>query len=124
VQKGLRTLLIDADGARNAIARVFDIEGGTSEKDSTETCIENLFVWTIGDDCKVSLFKEMVPSFDRAIIYAPNPGSSKISKAIAGLSKNAIVFSKNGEYDDKLSALLKAGQCQLLAIAVPPQNNV
>ena len=123
-QKGLRTLLIDADGERNAIARVFDIEPGASEKDGVETCIEKLFVWTIGNDCRVSLFKEMVPSFDRVIIYAPSMESSKISKAIAGLSKNAIIFSETGECDDRLSGLLKEGSCRLLAVAVAPQDDV
>ncbi|HEG43180.1 MAG TPA: hypothetical protein ENH94_03930 [Phycisphaerales bacterium] len=123
-QEGLRTLLIDADGERNAIARVFDVEPGASEKDSVETCIEDLFVWTIDKGCKGSLFKEMIQSCDRVVIYAPNLGSSSIGKAIAGLSKNAIVFSKKTECDDKLSALLKTGQCQLLAVAVTTQNNV
>ena len=123
-QEDLRTLLIDADGERNAIVRVFDVEAGASEKDSVETCIENLFVWTIAKGCKGSLFKKMIRSCDRVVIYAPNLGSSNIGRAIAGLSKNAIVFSKKTEYDDKLSALLKAGKCQLLAVAVTPQNNV
>ncbi len=122
-QKGLRTLLIDADGKRNAIARVFEIEPGATAKNSIETCIENLFVWTTGENCDCSLLKEMVRIYDRVIIYAPNLGSSKSCKAITGLSKNAIIFSKTTAYDNKLSALLKAGSCRLLAVAVTPQNS-
>jgi Mrp family chromosome partitioning ATPase len=120
VQEGFRTLLIDGDPEREAVAMVFDVKPENAAKDSVETCIGDLFVWTAGkgDEKGPSvsdMISGMASKYERVIVYCPNMQGAGVGNAAAAACDGAIVFSEDGEVNEELAEVLKKNGCKVIA---------
>jgi len=128
-KKNQRCLLIDTDAARNAVAKVFEMEPGRMQDEPADTCIENLSIWASGDltgrdmQYPEERIKTFASQYDRVIIYAPNISSASRRETLSGIGASAIVF-KTDKRDDNLSRLLRDSNCELLAIMPAAENAV
>jgi len=108
-QNGRRCLLVDLDGERDAIAKVFELEPGVEGGQGRRvmrTCIENLWVLPAGNLCtgqvKIShsklkkLIMALLGRFERVIIYAPNMESVGGCEAIYDFIEAALLFGEPG----------------------------
>ncbi len=118
---GVRCLLIDSDTERDAIAKVFELDGDKVEGGAAQTCIENLSVrsgqYLSDGDVKVAKEKMRTISsdYDMVIIYAPNINSASRFEALSGIGGGAIIFEGAGSNGGLSSQFLDSG-CELLAI--------
>jgi hypothetical protein len=128
-KENCRCLLIDTDAARNAIAKVFEMEPGQMQDEPADTCIENLSIWASGGlagrdtQYPEERIKTFASQYDRVIIYAPNISSASRRETLSGIGASAIVF-KTDKRDDHLSRLLRDSNCELLTIMPAAENAV
>lgn len=119
-----KCLLIDLDSKRDALAKVFDVDSSKIDFDlkisPVSTEFENVFVWPAGyfDLLKQmnlrSLLKTANEKFDHILLYAPYLTVLADRKQIASCSRQAIVFSKNGQENTLLHNLLETSDCKIL----------
>jgi len=121
-ESGKKTLLIDADVKRNAVYKVFDIQGNES-KSPLESCIENLFVWSVDENAKAAgldiadKIAKTENDFECIIIYAPTISESDYYGNLAGLvniAGFATTAAGHQSYILQLSELLTSADCRCM----------
>jgi len=125
-QEGASTLLIDAERGRNAVAAVFEI-APDDMRQPVETCVRNLWVWTLSDDTAKSDADQAVArtaaGYDFVLIYAPDLAEPEEMPAVAATAQNAVVFADD-EYNGSLleECLARAG-CRVIEKRRRPRRN-
>ncbi|MBW8014770.1 MAG: hypothetical protein FVQ82_01165 [Planctomycetes bacterium] len=118
-----KCLLIDADTARDAVYKVFDI-APDSGAEPVDSCIENLSVWavcneskTIGNDLAAKINK-VGGDYDCIIIYAPRIEDSNFYGKLAGFVSVAGFATGSNDNDEKyilqLKGLLASVDCKCI----------
>ncbi len=125
-----KTLLIDADPARNAISKAFDISTEKIADDGADTCIDNLSVWT--DDTLETIDAEKLDDkmarlknrYEKIIIYAPNMTSPHHAVTLTKIAKRGVVFSSGDIDRSKVYQLLLTSPCKPVAVMLSPKKAV
>ena len=125
-----KTLLIDADPARNAVSKAFDIPTEKITDDGTDTCIDNLSVWT--DDAFKTIDVEKLDDkmarlknrYEKIIIYAPNLTSPLHAVTLTKIAKRGVVFSLEDIDRSKVYQLLLVSPCKPVAVMLSPEKAV
>lgn len=119
-------LLIDLDSKRDALAQVFDVDSSRFDAGlratPIQTSFENLSIWPARyfDLLKHTnlqfLLNAAAKKYDHTVLYAPYLTALADRKQIAYCSKQAVVFSKHSEQQEKdhLRLLLKVCNCKIL----------
>ncbi|HPD45835.1 MAG TPA: FHIPEP family type III secretion protein [Anaerohalosphaeraceae bacterium] len=112
--RGLRTLLIDADAEREAVAAVFEADIESMDQGPVATCVQNLAVWGVGGIARAGVAvdtatQETAGDYDRVILYAPNLMQHERRRHIADAATSAIVFAREGRDRDLETFLQQAG---------------
>ncbi len=116
-QRGLRTLVIDAESGRQAVAAVFEADNRSVPMEPVATCVENLFVWGLNatasaGESTVDEAIRRIQDFDHVIVYAPNLPHQVHAKAIIAAAAGALIFADAPqEYSGLEQLLRKAGCC-------------
>jgi hypothetical protein len=94
--RGMRTLLIDAEPQRSAVAKVFDLNRAATMISPHKTLIENLYVFTAGDtDTQsvrrtISATEQLHQKFGKIVVYGP--GMAKLFVEKWGTRLHLILF--------------------------------
>jgi Mrp family chromosome partitioning ATPase len=122
-QKG-PCLLIDLDGRRDAVAKVFDVDSSrmhTSLKLSpVPTSFENLSIWParyfdlLRQMNLRPLLEDADKKYDTILLYAPTLTALADRRQVAACAKQAIVFNGNESKDSPLYLLLTSCRCKIL----------
>jgi len=125
LSRNKRCLLVDLDLKRDAVARAFDIVSEPNSKDlrprSRPTAIKNLSIWPAHNFILLkqmninALIKAAVKKFDLILISAPYLDSSPDRNQIAAAGECAFIFTRNSTQSDRLTALMKASKCRIIA---------
>jgi len=112
-QSGIRTLLIDTDSVRNAIAGVFDLENASFGIKPLATCIENIFIQSVTKDTSTNEgWRKDVSKYGAVIVYAPDVDILETAPAnLAGNARTAFVFTFGGDRGDSVPKVLGGCNC-------------
>jgi len=125
-----KTLLIDADPARNAVAKAFDIDAENITESGQDTCIDNLSVWT---DAKLDtldaekLNDKIGPlknRYEKIIIYAPNMTSPHHAIILTNTAQRGVVFFSGDIDHSKVYQLLLTSPCKPIAVMLSPKEAI
>jgi len=119
-----KCLLIDLDLNRDPVARVFELPPSGPQAgfhlSSLPSSIDNLYIWPARHfealhqmNLRVIL-QEAQKKYDYTLLYAPYLTTLADRKQIAGCVKQAFVFGKPGDKDDRLITLLEANKCRIV----------
>ncbi|MCK5226106.1 MAG: FHIPEP family type III secretion protein, partial [Planctomycetes bacterium] len=125
-QKGLKCLLIDMDSARNAIAKVFDIDLNSPAARTQNAVIPSginnlslLMANNTNEDC-CEIITRIKGQYNCVFIYTPNADltTSKCWEQIANCIDTTMFFGSNSKFDhpslDNLRRILKNHNCETL----------
>lgn len=117
-------LLIDLDLNRNSVARVFELPPDNPDAgfhvSSVPSSIENLYIWPARHFVSLHqmnlrvILQEAQKKYDYILLYAPYLTTLADRKQIAGSVKQAFVFGKSHDKDDRLISLLEAHKCRII----------
>ncbi len=126
-RKHLRTLLIDTESNRNAIAEVFEVEHERSVEAPVTTFIENLSIWSCRAAMEQGNLREEINrvtvGYDRVIIYAPRLEDHASSEALAQAAETAVVFAPDSHDYGRVRDILQSGGCEVLATMSLPNRD-
>jgi hypothetical protein len=114
-----RSLLIDTDASRNAVARAFEADSIGADGKAVKTCIENLWICPADDPTLThpdGLAKKIAQSrylFEQVVIYSPNAGTDHLKNQFAGIVHAAVFFGK-GVGLKSLLGLLTKSDCHVI----------
>lgn len=121
--RGKTCLLIDADTARDAVYKVFDIEPD-SVAGPVDCCIDNLSVWAVSNESKTigsdlaGKISEVGSDYDCVMIYAPRVEDSNYYGKLAGFVSVAGFAIGNPVSEEKyilqLKSLLASIDCKCI----------
>jgi len=115
-KRGRKCLLIDLDSQRDAISKVFELDGAEHGDEAQRkaaaaarpTCISNLWIWSANNfgkvDCNGDMtnIKDALSSlesrYDRLVIYAPSLKLLADKNTIAGCAQAAMLFGSKGKF--------------------------
>ena len=119
-----RCLLIDLDVKRDAVAKVFEIDGRQSLDEvspkASKTSFDNLWIWPAHNFTKIKqmnikpLVRNAGEKFDLILLNAPCITASPDQKQIISAVEAAFVFSRNAAEATKLSDIVRAMDCVLI----------
>jgi hypothetical protein len=112
-QRNHKCLLVDLDLKRDAISKVFDIDGGECNNrvrgKAIATCINNLWVWPAsyfnkGDgDPEATNIKDVITRlesrYECVVVYAPNIKALADSHRITGCAGAAMLFGSKSKFE-------------------------
>jgi hypothetical protein len=119
-QRGLRTLLVDADAGREAVAAVFDADIDGMRKGPVATCMEGLYVWGLrgiaqgGAPAVEPAIGQAGRDHDRLVVYAPDLMNQQHRTAVAAATASAVIFTNAGDEAGDLKAFLKEAGCGVI----------
>jgi hypothetical protein len=102
-----RTLLVDTDASRNAVAQAFEVDIAAAHKKPAVTCIENLWI------SSAQPFLESDMHFEQVIIYSPNAASADYMHQFADMKGAAVFFGKAAGLGGFAETLKKSG-CHII----------
>jgi Mrp family chromosome partitioning ATPase len=117
-----KCLLIDLDLNRNSIARVFELPDSPEagfHVSSIASSIENLYIWparhfeTLHQMNLRVILQEAQKKYDYILLYAPYLTTLADRRQIAGCVRQALVFGKPQDKDDRLITLLESQKCRI-----------
>jgi len=123
-----RCLLVDLDLERDAIAKVFELNGqktGLRPK-AIETEVENIWVLPGHDFAQLKqmnikmIVQRALDKFDLVLINAPSLASSPDRRQIIAAAQAAFTCTKDASEATKLTELIKASKCRVIGnIQIP-----
>jgi len=121
--RGKSCLLIDADTARDAVYKVFEIEPD-SVTGPVDCCIDNLSIWAVSNESKTigsdltGKISEIGSDYDCVMIYAPRVEDSNYYGKLAGFVSVAGFAIGNPDSEEKyilqLKGLLASVDCKCI----------
>ena len=112
--RGLRTVLVDLDARRRAIAEAFDLPAAGQPSQTAESGIVGLSVWTGGDpgtgaaESTGEVFDRLAGRFDRVVVYAPALPDLAHAAVIAARAATVVVFRPADGTPDGIEPILAA----------------
>lgn len=125
--RGRKTLLVDVDLRRDAVAKSFELSeladapGSGFEAKARETGVENLWVWPAHNFTKLlqmnigRIVSEAIERYDFVLLNGPRLPESPDRRQIAAAAQGAVIFSESVAQASSLAQLIKAGGCNLIA---------
>jgi len=123
-----RCLLVDLDLKRDAIAEVFELDGGRNSlrPKAVRTEFENLWVWPGHNFAQLkqmninALVQKALAKFDFILINAPSLVSSPDRRQIISAAQAAFICTKDTSEVKKLAELIKPSNCMVIGhIQIP-----
>ncbi|MBE0534080.1 MAG: FHIPEP family type III secretion protein [Phycisphaerae bacterium] len=116
-QRGLRTLLVDAESGREAVAEVFDADAGGMRQGPVATCVAHLRVWGLhaiavrGASTAAKAIASAAADYDRVIIYAPDLMDQEHRTSIVKSVAIALIFADPHSEGGDLTSFLEETGC-------------
>ncbi len=125
-----RTLLIDMDPVRSALAKAFDVRPQAFSDGPAVTCLDSISIWSCEgiDGYTAEALGEVAEryrhDFDQVILYAPNLATMASPVHLTRAANTAIVFAKEPEDSRVMYGLFQASPCRVPGVMYSPEQAI
>lgn len=125
-----KTLVIDMDPGRNALARAFEVEPSDFADGPVETCLESISIWSCEDidrfaaEKLLDILEKYRHDFDQVILSVPNLASMRCPVHLTRAAGTAIVFADREEDSQVICDLFEDSPCRVLGLMLSPEKAI